>query len=351
MKRYGNLKKQILSETNLIQSEHNARKGKNKTYGVKRFDKRDELTLEKIAQMLDDLSYRTSEYHVFKIYEPKERVIYQLPYYPDRIVHHVLLNVLEPILVNWFITNTYSCIKERGIHKMSSDIERDLRRYPENTKWCLKIDIKKFYPSINQEILILMLRRKIKDEWLIQVLSEIIHSTNNGVPIGNYLSQFFANVYLNKIDHWAKEVLRLKCYYRYCDDIVIFGNSSKQLYKIYRLISQKLSFIKLKLKRPRLFLTDDGVDFAGYVFRHKYTLIRKRMKIRFKRAIKKNEGLDKDKFKQKMASYYGWLIHCDGIHLLKLYIKDLYYEFKKHYFKHCGVRTCVVGRRRKAAAK
>jgi len=72
-----------------------------------------------------------------------------------------------------------------------------------------------------------MLRRKIKDEWLIQVLSEIIHSTNNGVPIGNYLSQFFANVYLNKIDHWAKEVLRLKCYYRYCDDIVIFGNSSK----------------------------------------------------------------------------------------------------------------------------
>ena len=118
VKRYGNLKYVILSDDNIIEAEHNARKGKAKTYGVKRFDNREDLSLEKIKQSLENLSYRTSNYHIFKIYEPKERNIFQLPYYPDRIVHHVLLNVLEPIFVKWFIHNTYSCIKGRGIHKM-----------------------------------------------------------------------------------------------------------------------------------------------------------------------------------------------------------------------------------------
>ena len=174
---------------------------------------------------------------MFKIYEPKERTIYQLPYYPDRIVHHILMNVLEPIFVKWFTKNTYSCIKGRGIHKMISTMEKSLRDDREGTKWCLKIDIKKFYPSIDQDILIKIINTKIKDPWLMQVLIEIIHSSDNGVPIGNYLSQFFANVYLNNIDHWAKEKLRLKHYYRYCDDIVVLGDNPEVLYKIYRLIN------------------------------------------------------------------------------------------------------------------
>lgn len=118
MKRYNNLKESILNIENIIQSEKRARKNKNSTFGVKRFDKREDLTLESIQQSLRDLSYKTSPYHIYKIYEPKERIIYQLPYYPDRIVHHVLMRILEPIFVNWFIKNTYSCIKGRGIHKM-----------------------------------------------------------------------------------------------------------------------------------------------------------------------------------------------------------------------------------------
>lgn len=346
MNRYGNLKEKILSDENLILAEQNARKGKGNTYGIKRFDRRDDLTLDKIKQSLSDLTYRTSNYHIFKIYEPKERIIHQLPYYPDRIVHHCLMNVLEPIFVKWFIKNTYSCIKNRGIHNMVKDVEKDLKRYDNN--WCLKLDIRKFYPSINQKILFEQIKTKIKCKWLIQVLEEIIKSSSVGVPIGNYLSQFFANIYLNKIDHWIKEVLKVKCYYRYCDDIVIFGNNKTTLYKIYRLISQKLSFIQLKLKHYRLFQINDGVDFAGYVFKKQCTLIRKTIKVKFKRAAKKYSKCGRIRYKRQISSYYGWLIHCDAIHLLKTNINDLYYEFKKHYFKNCGVRTCKLGRRRKA---
>lgn len=346
VKRYGNLKYAILNDDNIIEAEHNARKGKAKTYGVKRFDSREDLSLEKIKQSLKNLSYRTSNYHVFKIYEPKERNIFQLPYYPDRIVHHVLLNVLEPIFVKWFIHNTYSCIKGRGIHKMQQDLERDLRKHPNDTKWCLKLDIRKFYPSIDIELLISTLKTKIKDQWVIAILSEIIRSVDNGVPIGNYLSQFFANIYLNKIDHWVKETLRVQFYYRYCDDIVILGDDKKELYKFYRQIKQRLSFIKLTLKTPRLFLVDCGIDFAGYVFRHSYTLIRKRMKIRFKRKVAKYKNSTDDVYKSRIASYYGWLIHCDATHLLKTIIGEMYYGFKKHSFKNSGVRTCVVGKRK-----
>lgn len=237
MKRYGNLKEKILSDENLQLAEKKARKGKGNTYGVKRYDRRPELSLELIKKQLDDGSYRTSPYHIFKIYEPKERTIYQLPYYPDRIVHHVLMNILEPIFVKWFTTDTYSCIKGRGIHAVAKKVERDLYNHPKETQYCLKLDVMKFYPSIDQDILIKMLKTKIKDPWLMDILVEIIKSTERGVPIGNYLSQFFANIYLNEIDHWIKEVLRIKCYYRYCDDIVIFGSSKEQLYKTYRMIS------------------------------------------------------------------------------------------------------------------
>lgn len=122
LKRYNNLKERTLCFDNFIKSEDRARKGKLRSYGVRRFDK---LGYEGKIKALNDLklllsnnTYKTSEYTTYKIYEPKERLIFRLPYYPDRIVHHVLMSILEPIFVNWFIKNTYSCIKNRGIHKM-----------------------------------------------------------------------------------------------------------------------------------------------------------------------------------------------------------------------------------------
>ena len=180
MRRYNNLKEKVLSFDNFIKSEDRARKGKLRSYGVRRFDKLGYegkmKALDNIRTLLNDKTYKTSTYTTFKIYEPKERLIFRLPYYPDRIVHHVLMSVLEPIFVNWFIKNTYSCIKNRGIHKMQATIEHDLQDV-EGTKWCLKLDIRKFYPSINNTNLSNIMYQKIKDKWMMDILNEVIFSS------------------------------------------------------------------------------------------------------------------------------------------------------------------------------
>ena len=128
----------------------------------------------------------TYKYDTFIIREPKERLIFKLPYYPDRIVHHAIMNILEPIWRSVFITNTYSCIKKRGIHKALYDIQSALKD-KQNTVYCLKLDVRKFYPSIDHEILKQIVRKKIKDNKLLALLDGIIDSVE-GVPIGNYLS-------------------------------------------------------------------------------------------------------------------------------------------------------------------
>ena len=141
------------------------------------------------------------------------------------------MNIMEPIWTNIFIKNTYSCIKNRGIHALRNDLESDLKKYPDKTKYCLKMDIKKFYPSLDHEILKEIIRKKIKDKYLLVLMDEIIDSAP-GVPIGNYLSQFFANLYLTYFDHWLKEECRCKFYYRYADDIVILSDNKEFLHNI-----------------------------------------------------------------------------------------------------------------------
>lgn len=130
-----------------------------------------------------------------------------------------------------FISTTYSCIKGRGIHKCLKDLKCALCKHPNETTYCLKFDIKKFYPSINHRILKRIIRRKIKDKTLLKILDEIIDSAN-GVPIGNYLSQYFANLYLTPFDRYCKSTLKCKFYYRYADDIVILSNDKQWLHGI-----------------------------------------------------------------------------------------------------------------------
>ena len=228
MKRYNNLFDKIVSLDNLYLADKRARRKKSNRKDIQEFDKDKDRLLKELQQLLIDEKYVTSAYETFIVHEPKERVIFKLPYYPDRIVHHAIMNVLEPIWVSIFIKNTYSCIKNRGIHSALHDVQAALKD-KDNTTYCLKLDIRKFYPSIDHEILKSIVRKKIKDAKLLRLLDSIIDSTD-GVPIGNYLSQFFANLMLAYFDHWLKEVKRVKYYFRYADDIVILHSDKKYLW-------------------------------------------------------------------------------------------------------------------------
>jgi|SRR5690554_821635 len=320
MKRVGNLYEEIVSVDNLHLADKKARIGKKHSYGVQKHDRNREANIQELHLALKNKTYRTSEYTVFKIKEPKEREIYRLPYI-DRIVHHAIMNVLEPIWVSVFTADTYSCIKGKGIHGALKAVRRDIKNDPEGTKYYLQIDVKKFYPSIDHDILKEIIRKKIKDKDLLALLDEIIDSAD-GVPIGNYLSQYFANLYLAYFDHWIKEEKKVK-YYRYADDMVVFSSSKQQLHQLRIEIQDYLrSNLKLEIKgnwkvNP---LDDHGLDFVGYVVRSTHVRLRKSIKQSFARKVAKNAN------KKTLTAYYGWAVHCNSVNLLN---KLNYYERTK----------------------
>lgn len=289
MKRIGKLYTRIISIENLTEADKTAQKGKSKQYGVQLHNKNREDNILKLHQMLKNKTYRTSAYDIFKVYEPKEREVYRLPYFPDRIMHHAIMNVLEPIFVSTFTADTYSCIKGRGIHQCANKLKHALKDI-KNTKYCLKLDVKKFYPNIDHAILKQLLRKKIKDQDLLWLLDEIIDSAD-GLPIGNYLSQYFANFYLTYFDHWIKEKKQVRYYFRYADDLVFLSSNKSDLHQLLYEIKNYLSNrLKLTVKENyQLFpVQARGIDFIGYIFYHTHTLLRKRIKQNFARTIKKN---------------------------------------------------------------
>ncbi len=320
MKRYNNLFDKIVSLDNLYEADKRARRQKSHRPEVMLFDKNKDKLLLDLQRKLINGEYETSEYYVFKIYEPKEREIFKLPYYPDRIVHHAIMNIMEPIWVSAFVKGTYSCIRKRGIHKALKDVKFALKDEV-NTQYCLKLDIRKFYPSIDHDILKTIIRKKIKDKRLLSLLDEIIESAQ-GVPIGNYLSQFFANLYLTYLDHWIKEQKKVRYYFRYADDIVILGGDKQQLRDLFYDIQDYLNNkLKLNFKDNwQIFKVDSrGIDFVGYRVFHTHTLLRKRIKKKFCKKINKlnkKQNLDKDTYKQKICSYIGWIKYCNGRNLL-----------------------------------
>lgn len=312
MKRIGNLYHQIISPENIKASELKARKGKSSQYGVIRFDKNKDYNLQMLHEILKLKTYKTSNYKTFKVYEPKERIVFKLPYFPDRITHHAIMNVMESYFTNWFTNDSYSSIKGKGIHNASSNLKNALQD-KENTIFCVKIDIVKFYPNVNHEILKQLLRKKIKDQDLLWLLDEIIESAD-GLPIGNYLSQYFANFYLTYFDHWIKEDLQIKHYFRYADDIVILSSSKEHLHQVLAQIKQYLNTnLKLQIKSNyQIFpVAARGIDFVGYVHFHTHTLLRKSIKKRMVKAFKKRKN------KSTIAGYLGWTKHANTKNLMK----------------------------------
>lgn len=335
MKRVGNIFEKVISLENLRLADEKARKGKLHSYGVQLHDKNREANLLALHESLKNGTFKTSKYHVFKIYEPKEREIFRLPYYPDRILHHAIMNILEPIWVSVFNKNTYSCIKNRGIHACAKDVKHTLKKDPDGTRYCLKIDVRKFYPSIDHEILKTVVRRKIKDSRLLALLDEIIDSVPSGVPIGNYLSQYFANLFMAYFDHWLKETKGVKYYWRYADDIVILAPNKDVLHSLLHEIRAYLrDNLKLKVKRNyQVFLVDSrGIDFLGYVFYHSHTLLRKSIKQKLCRRVaklnKRKVAPTKEQYKQQICSWWGWCKYCGSIHLMNKLKNSFPYEIK-----------------------
>lgn len=325
MKRIGNLYEKIISVENLNLADSKARKGKRASYGVRWHDKNKESNIEKLHGMLKNKTFKTSMYNVFKIYEPKEREIYRLPYFPDRIVHHAVMNILEPIWVSIFTSNTYSCIKGRGIHACVRDVKKALNDV-ENTTYCLKLDIKKYYPSVDGGIMKTIVRKKIKCKETLWLIDEIIDSAK-GLPIGNYLSQYLANLYLAYFDHWIKEDMRVRYYFRYADDIVVLSGDKEGLHRLTSEIGNYFQrHLKLMLKENyQVFpVSKRGIDFVGYVFYGTHTKMRKSIKKNMCRKIHrlKKKCLTEKYFKMQIASHLGWAKHCNSINLLN----KVYYD-------------------------
>lgn len=326
----------IISVENLKLADEKARRGKAHTYGVKLHDRNREANILALHEALKNKTYRTSPYNIIKIQKPKERIIYRLPYYPDRIVHHAVMNILEPIWVRTFTHNTYSCVKGRGIEGCARHIDKIIRRYEGRPLYCLKCDIKKFYPSIDHDILKALVRKKIKDADLLWLLDNIIDSAE-GIPIGNYLSQYFANLSLCYLMHRLNEVERVDCA-EYADDIVVFSDNKEKLRDVLGVIKKELAELKLELKgNYQIFPIADSrydrhgraLDYVGYKFYRNQKLIRKGIKQSFCREVAK---LNKERplkgvkeYKQAVAPWLGWAKHSNSRNLLKTIINPMYY--------------------------
>jgi len=329
MKRFGNIFEEICSLENIERAHYNARKGKAHYQEVKRVNANPEKYFLKIHDMLVSKAFRTGKYKEFvKTDTGKLRLISKLPYFPDRIVHHCIVQVLEPIWYKTLIRDTYACIPGRGIHDGADRIRKALRDIP-GTRYCLKMDVKQFYPSMDHDILKSVIRKRIKDPDALELLDEIIDSTEKGVPIGNYLSQHFGNLYLSGYDHWMKEDNRCRYYFRYCDDIVILGATKKWLHalkeKTRHFWSERL---RLALKGNwQVFPVDSrGVDYLGYRFFHGYTLLRKSTAKQFKRKVARiKQGWQNMRpitVLSTIMSYEGWLRHANCLNLKKAVIDD-----------------------------
>ena len=337
MKRIGYLFEKVCDLENIRLAEINAGAGKGSRKEVAQFRANLEQNLSDLREELVNKTYHTSAYTCFIKHEPKERVIFKLPY-RDCVVQWAIMQVLVPIWTPIFTRDTYACIKGRGVHSLLRRLRKDLKNDPDGTIFCYKIDIRKFYPSITHSILKEVVRKRIKDPDLLWLLDDIIDSAD-GVPIGNYISQYFANLYLAELDHIAKEQWRIKYYYRYADDIVILSDSKEFLHGIHTKIVQYLAeHRRLELKpNYQIFPVEArGIDFVGYVVRHEYCLARKRNKKALCKIVAKlrHKGLTNEEIRLRVASRLGFIVHADSKHLIEILGVKKLHEVRKTQGKH-----------------
>lgn len=334
MKRKGFLYQDICSGENIIKSVLDSAKGKRKKRAIQRVFKDTAAAVIYVKSLLENKTYIPSKYVEAKIYDGlsnKERTIFKPRYYPDQIIHWCLINVIRPLIMRGMYKWSCASIPNRGGLYAKKACEKWIQTDPKATKYCLKIDIRKFYPSIDKDVLKRKLRTLIKDEDCLWLADSIIDSHSTGLPIGNYTSQWFANFYLQDTDYFIKQKLGIVHYIRYMDDMVLFGPNKRELRKKFAELTKFVNQEHLQIKGNwQLFnVTKRPLDFCGYCFGRDKTFIRKRITKRMRRKSFNYSKRPSKHTASALMSYYGWLKHSDSYLLFKRYMQPYFKQMKE----------------------
>lgn len=282
-----------LTYEKLLEAHIKSRKGKGYRKEIILFNLKQEEYIMYLLEKLKNKTYKHGGYTTFYISEPKVRKI-EKSRYIDRIVHRwVVDNFLEPYFVPQFIYSSFACLKNKGMHKSAKYVQEKMQHCKRiwGEYYILKMDIAKYFDNINKNILLDIIKRKIKDENILWLIKEILFSQKRekGLEIGNYTSQMFANIYLNEVDQYVKHKLKIKYYCRYLDDSVLMVKTKKEakeaLKKIQIFLKEKL---ELELnKKTQIFKNKQGVNFCGYKINEYRMKIRDKGKRKLKKKIKK----------------------------------------------------------------
>lgn len=337
MKSYNHLFEKLICSDNLKTAIYNSAKRKRKRHDVKRILGSIDAHIEKIQTMLIQRAYVPQEHAVTEIYDmnsKKIRLLIQPKYIYEQIIHHAIIQVLQPIFMQGMYDFSCGSIPDRGVHHGKKYIEKFIKRCdPQEVKYVLKLDIRHYYQSVDIDILKAKLRKKIHDDNMLYVINVILDSNkaeyngetiNMGLPIGFYTSQWFANWFLQDFDHFIKEQLKIKCYVRYVDDVVIFGKNKKQLHKDFKEIQKYIENLNLEIKSNwQIFKFDytgkDGtrkgrpLDFMGFKFHRDKTTLRRSILLKATRKAKQMSKKEKLTWydASQLLSYMGWFHHSN----------------------------------------
>ncbi len=328
MRRHRNLYSQIISFQNLLKAARLSERCKRFKNSTARFNFFLEKELWNLHDELANKTYKPGEYHHFLIFEPKKRIISAAPY-RDRVVHHAIHNILEPIFDPVFIHDSYATRKGKGTHAAINRFQEFARK----TKYTLKCDIRQYFPSIDHDILLSLIRKKIACNdtlWLIKKIlttdfacHPISNQQRTGIPIGNLTSQFFANIYLNGLDHFIKEGLGCRYYLRYMDDFMILHDDKDFLWLVKMEIQKYLQALHLELheNKCRIFRTRNGIPFLGLMVSPDWRRLKRANVIRFKQRLKRFQtlyGKGAIEWKRINQSVQSWIGHAKHANTTKL---------------------------------
>ena len=358
MKRKGGFYEKIWSERNLMDAARKASKDKGNCKSVEEFWKDPEPKIKALSESLRTKAYKTSPYHHRTIWERKERVLSILPFYPDNICDHAIINVIGGLLLSVLPKNTHACIKGRGISGCMKAVDTTMEKARKWSDVCaLKMDIHHYFQSVNHDKLKVLVRKKIKDADLLWLLDEIIDSID-GIPIGRFLSQYLSNYNLAWFDHYVLEVViptlfpNGRCdYERYMDDIVLIGDDKAKLHQAREMIetylrdelslSIKPNWQVFRIAENRNDKRGRGLDFIGFVWYQNQKLLRKQIKKNFAKKCGELRYVTKG----QISSWIGWCKYSDSKHLFQSLTNCNYYDFTQ---RHKTRRFREGGQRRDA---